>query len=99
MSDRASHFFGADAEVLFQDLKKLESFVFPDDKEYLLAELAKLKNDATSLNIEFRLLLRNKEVKWVQLKAFDLQPTGQLKEVAGFLEDITRRKDYELNLY
>lgn len=99
VSDTAKFFFGEDAEPLFQDLEKLLEYIFPDDRNFLLRELQSLEREVTSINTEFRLLLKDKEVKWVLLKAFALEPPGQQREIGGFLEDISKRKEYELNLY
>ncbi len=74
--------------------------VHPDDIDNLTKKFRSIrKKNLEEINIEFRILTANKEVRWVDSRNWIRQdPFGMISHIQGVLIDITNRKIAEQNL-
>lgn len=90
---------GIEVEQVQENPSVLNTMLHPDDRSFVLEELNSLMRNKKAIRMEFRLLLPNARIKWLCLKAYPVSSSTGQQLVAGMAEDITRRKEYELNLY
>lgn len=90
---------GIEAEQLQEDPSGLTALVHPDDRNFVVREIESFLRDEKPVRLEFRLLLQNAEIKWLCLKGYPVKSSSGKPLLAGMAEDITQRKEYELNLY
>lgn len=75
--------------------KPFLSFVYPEDKESTMQEVAKLQAGATTLNFENRFICKDGSLKWLNWNTYPDVNTGFLYAVA---RDVTSNKVYEESL-
>ena len=73
----------------------LLEIVYSSDKEYIVKECKKIINGEITQNIEFRIILPDKSVRWLCLNAFIDSKAQEATTIAGSLEDITSWKEME----
>jgi two-component system sensor histidine kinase VicK len=69
--------------------------VHPSDSDYLVKEYSKIISGEIVENIEFRIVLPDKGVKWLRLRAFLGGKAPESTTIAGYLEDVTAAKEKE----
>ncbi|TPE43478.1 PAS domain-containing sensor histidine kinase [Pontibacter mangrovi] len=73
--------------------------IHPDDREFVREQYQKLLEEKTGLqNVEFRTVLPNQEVKWLNVAAALLKDKAGNTFIGGYAEDITDTKAYLHNL-
>lgn len=99
LSDYFSVYFGLNAAKVIENPKLLVPLILSEDKAYLLKKLNSIEPQL-SIEVDFRLNVRGNSIRWLRCKA------GKMGEedlyngcIIGYAEDITTRKEYELNLY
>jgi PAS domain S-box-containing protein len=84
-------------EELYQDHESFVKSVHPDDKPNLLA---KLDNIQEGYDIEYRLVHADQSITWIRDQAFPiLDEHGQVYRIVGIAEDITKRKQAEIEIH
>ncbi|WP_347158973.1 PAS domain-containing sensor histidine kinase [Pontibacter chitinilyticus] len=81
----------ADSAVIFDT-------IHVDDKEYLAKEYAELLNGIPKRDLEFRIVLPDKVVKWICMTPQLITDRDGKQFIAGIAEDITAAKDNIGNL-
>jgi PAS domain S-box-containing protein len=75
------------------------TFIHPEDRQRVAETFATLLGDAPSLELEYRILRPDGEVRWVHVRGFQIRDaTRALVRHAGVVTDITERKHAELEL-
>jgi len=84
-------------EQLYSDPAKWIDYVFPEDRQHVQDNFAKLVSEAPAIDIEYRILWPGGEVRWVRSRGFKVRnSSGQVIRLAGIVTDITeRRKAHE----
>lgn len=86
---------GIPAEVINQNPRSWQEFVFPEDLEVVEKGIRQAFAGLTGA-AEFRVLSTNGSVRWLQGRVFPLKDEhGRVKQSAGVLIDITNRKQME----
>ncbi len=74
-------------------------FVFPDDRPRVLAAFDGLMRDSASLDLEYRIVRPDGEIRWVHVRGFQVRDTaGALIRHTGIVTDITERRLAELEM-
>ncbi|HBT88105.1 MAG TPA: hypothetical protein DEB50_06455 [Desulfobacter sp.] len=86
-------------DFLHSTVRTFESIIHPDDTRYV----ARVINDAVKLRqpweIEYRIFHRDGKIRWFYEKGKGtIDPQGRVKYLDGFIINITKRKQAELNL-
>jgi PAS domain S-box-containing protein len=85
--------WGRTVASLYADPGAWASFVLEDDRERVLSEFAALSADSPSLDIEYRIVRPDGEIRWVHLRAFQVRgSSGELVSLTGIVTDITARQ-------
>ncbi|MDQ4140090.1 MAG: PAS domain-containing sensor histidine kinase [Bacteroidota bacterium] len=79
------------------DIQWLIQSIHPDDRTFVEENWREFLNGNVSQRIEFRLQLPKEVVKWISLSAYYIYEDEQKKAIIGFAEDVTGRKERELN--
>lgn len=75
--------------------KKFMSFVYKDDVDITLQEVAKLKSGVTTVNFENRYVCKDSSLKWLNWTTYPDVESGLMYAVA---RDVTVSKEYEESL-
>ncbi|MEA3210712.1 MAG: hypothetical protein QOE70_3769 [Chthoniobacter sp.] len=68
-------------------------FILPEDRQRVLNDFAALTGDAASLDIEYRIVRPDGEIRWIRARGFQvLDAAHQLIRQAGIVTDITERR-------
>jgi diguanylate cyclase (GGDEF)-like protein/PAS domain S-box-containing protein len=88
---------GHDSNELLSEPTRYREIIHPDDREAVqLAMMALLQRDAQPAAMEFRMLSKSGEVRWVQNRSTPVrEEDGALLEIEGIFTDITERKQSE----
>jgi PAS domain S-box-containing protein len=71
-------------------------FIFAEDRERVVAAFDQLTGDAPSLEIEYRIVRPDGEIRWVRVRGYQIRDaTGKLNRHTGIVTDITERKKTE----
>ena len=74
----------------------MADFTVPEDRERVLAAFAALTGDAPSLDIEYRIVRPDGEIRWIRARGFQVRDAaGKLIRLTGIVTDITERKRVE----
>ncbi|MFC1949717.1 PAS domain S-box protein [Chloroflexota bacterium] len=88
--------YGYTAEEWLKDPTLWESAIHPDDKERVLAELAKANTIGEPYAHEYRILRKDKEVRWVEDHlAWGKDQQGNPVSINGVMYDITEHRKAE----
>jgi PAS domain S-box-containing protein len=75
------------------------SLIYPEDRNKVHAVIQKAIERGTSFNLEYRLVTREKQIKWVwEIGRSVLGDNGKVIALEGFITDITERITYEKTL-
>jgi PAS domain S-box-containing protein len=91
---------GYDAENIMKQQMPLENFIYPGDLQRVKeSELLVGRNGALSLGLDYRLLCADGTVRWVYDYIVPvINGTGEITHYAGYMLDITDRKNAEFEL-
>ncbi|MFP4382528.1 MAG: SpoIIE family protein phosphatase [Spirochaetia bacterium] len=85
-------------EELYRDPGSWISLVHPGDADRIAAALEYARNDAEQFNEEFRIIRGDGSVRWIWVRMFPVPGSNGTAGAAGIIEDITERKETELEL-
>jgi PAS domain S-box-containing protein len=92
--------WGRSLESLAAEPQKWADFVVPEDRARVAAAFAALREDSPRLDIEYRILRPNGEIRWVRTRGFQVRDaTNKLIRHTGIVTDITERKELESRLF
>ena len=90
--------WGRTCQSLYEQPRSWIDTVHPDDRDLVFASLER-QHRGVSTETEFRITRPDGSIRWVRCGAFPLQnQTGQVSRIAGLVEDITDRKQFEKEL-
>ena len=98
LSKNAPELLELPLEEIQQQPEKLLSLVQEEDRELIRMQIAALADQHPHAEVECKVLLPNHEHKWLRIKVFASQEKAKSKQLAGIVENITRRKEYELGV-
>lgn len=91
---------GISDEKILSKPQQLIDLVDKSDREFVVASVEKTAEESHPLDIEFRLFMPDQTRKWVRMQAYLLkQHLPHQRILAGTLENITKRKEYEQGLF
>ncbi|MCC9134889.1 ATP-binding protein [Pontibacter silvestris] len=92
-------FWGIKPESILSNPATFLTSVHDEDKEFLSHQYQKLLVSHEQTQAEFRIVLSNKEIRWVCLSACFLQDEKNHQNlIGGFAEDVTAHKEYTTNI-
>lgn len=96
MSGRAEELTGYSAQEFLEEPELWSAICHPNDRAHVLERIREHRRNKTALDIEYRILTKDHNIKWVREKAIPaLDDQGRLVRIDGFLEDVTERKEAE----
>jgi len=99
LNDAFMKIWGAEKSLYIKNPHLLFHTVAESDREYVNKKFENLFDGKNEDAFEFRIWTSNEQKKWISLKVFRSKDDDDLDEIVyGFGEDITLKKDYELNL-
>jgi two-component system sensor histidine kinase/response regulator len=91
--------WGRSPDSLKADPQQWSDFVVPEDRERARRAFAELASDARSMDIEYRIARPDGEIRWVQVRGFQVRDAADhLIRLAGIVTDITERKQTAIKL-
>ena len=85
--------WGRSAESLYANPQQWIDFALPEDRERVRGVFATLTGDAPSMDIEYRIVRPDGEVRWIHTRGFQVRDAaGELISLTGIITDITERK-------
>ncbi|MEO5859048.1 MAG: PAS domain S-box protein [Pyrinomonadaceae bacterium] len=85
--------WGRPVERLLNSPDDWISFIFPDDREGVLDAFSALGANSTPLDIEYRIVRPDGDIRWIRVRAFEIRNEEQVViRYAGVVTDITDRK-------
>jgi len=90
--------YGIEPEEVLADGAVLHSLRHPDDRAMVAQEVANVVNHGLPLYTEFRIVLRDGTLKWVQMMSSSVTTDGEGTIRNGVMLDITARKRAEAEL-
>jgi PAS domain S-box-containing protein len=99
-SDRMFTMLGYEPNEFQPTVEKWNDLVHPDDREETVSLLKEALASGKSYEAEFRGIKKEGEVIWVQGKGkvIEFDAEGKSSRMVGVYTDITKRKEYELQL-
>jgi two-component system sensor histidine kinase/response regulator len=91
--------WGRSVESLYANPRAWTDFIFPEDRDRVAGAFALLTGKAPSLDIEYRIVRPDGEVRWVRVRGFQVRDAAdQLIRHTGIVTDITERRSDEEKL-
>ncbi len=91
--------WGRSVASLLADPKEWANFILPEDRARVLAAYAALSDTAASLDIEYRIVRPDGEIRWVRVRGSQVrETTTAVVRHIGIVTDITARKQTEAEL-
>ena len=88
--------WGRPVSSLYDHPERWSDYLHPDDRERVTGAFGGMVGDARSLDIEFRIVRPDGEVRWVHSRGFQvLDGSNAVCRLAGIVTDITDRKHAE----
>lgn len=89
--------WGRKAEDLYAHPEKWADFILNEDRERVLEAFSALKGPVPNLDIEYRIVRPDGEIRWVRVRGFQVRDGTENKLIrhAGIVTDITERKKFE----
>jgi len=88
--------WGRSVDSLYTNPHQWSEFIFPEDRERVLASFATLTDNVSSIDIEYRITRPNGDVRWVNARGFQVRNVeDQLIRHIGIVTDITERKQID----
>jgi two-component system sensor histidine kinase/response regulator len=85
--------WGRSVESLYANPQKWVEFTLPADRERVLAVFAALTGDTPSLDVEYRIVRPDGEIRWIRARGFQVRDAaGKLIRLTGIVTDITERQ-------
>jgi two-component system sensor histidine kinase/response regulator len=85
--------WGRSAESLYANPQQWADFTVPEDRERVLEAFAALTRNSPSLDVEYRIVRPNGEIRWIRARGFQVRDAaGHLIRLTGIITDITERQ-------
>ena len=92
--------WGRSVDFLYENPHLWVDFIFPEDRERVKNAFAELQTSAPSLDIEYRIMRPDGEIRWVHVRGSQVRDTSdKLIRHIGIVTDITERKRVEDQLF
>jgi PAS domain S-box-containing protein len=96
LSPAFERIWGRSAASLYANPHEWTEFIFPEDRERVVAIFATLTQDAPSVDVEYRIVRPTGEIRWIRSRGFQVRDAaGKLVRTTGIVTDITERKQIE----
>jgi two-component system, sensor histidine kinase and response regulator len=83
-------------EAALANPRQWVDFIVPDDRERVLRSFAALRAETPTIDIEYRVVRPDDEIRWVRARGFQVRnAAGELTSLTGIVTDITERKQVE----
>lgn len=89
--------WGRPVESLHGNPHQWADFIHPDDRSRVTAAFAALTKEAPSLDIEYRILRPDGEIRWVRARGYQVRDAAENRVIrhTGIVTDITEKKKFE----
>ena len=93
--------FGRSASLLLADYREWRNSIHPEDLDYAERSLARVLEQGTVEDREYRIITADGQIRWLSDKCYIKQQVepGEPVIVVGMAEDITEKKQLELELH
>jgi diguanylate cyclase (GGDEF)-like protein/PAS domain S-box-containing protein len=82
--------WGRSVESLYANPHEWSDFILAEDRERVLAAFATLTGEARSVDIEYRIVRPDREIRWVRVRGFQVRDASdKLIRTSGIVTDIT----------
>ena len=99
LSPAFERIWGRSVAALYADPAQWRDFVLPEDRERTQLAFAALAGETRSLEVEYRIVRPDGEIRWVQVRGFQVRDVAdKLIRLAGIVTDVTGRKLAETKL-
>ncbi len=89
--------WGRSVESRYETPGDWTEFIVPEDRENAVAGLEALTRDAPTVDVGYRIMRPDGEIRWVHLRGYQVRDdAGELIRLIGIVTDITERKQLEL---
>jgi PAS domain S-box-containing protein len=94
LSGRMKELTGYSNDEFLADADLWTSMIYPDDRPRVIRTLHEHRTNRTPLDIEYRIITKDKALRWVRDKATPVvDEHGDITRIDGIMEDITARKE------
>jgi two-component system sensor histidine kinase/response regulator len=91
--------WGRPVEMLYANPERWVDFTFPEDRERVQRAFATLIGDEPSVDIEYRIVRPDGEIRWIRVRGFQVRDAaGKLVRLTGIVTDIHDLKLAELEI-
>jgi len=99
LSPAFERIWGRPAASVYENPQQWTEFVTPEDRPRVLAAFKGLMGDEPNLDVEYRIMRPDGEMRWVRVRGFKVRDAnGEVIRYAGIATDITEHKLAELRL-
>ncbi|RUO34275.1 GGDEF domain-containing protein [Aliidiomarina sanyensis] len=100
VSPAYNHIFGRDSDALLESYDEWKQSIHPDDLAYAMQSFAEVIETGANEARQYRIIRGDGEVRWLSDKCFFNRDktTGNVLTIVGIAEDITEKKEMELEL-
>jgi|GEM_PF-411068 len=99
LSDAYEEIWGLPKQTILDKPSAFIDSVHPEDKQAVVLEYKKFLEGDAKPQKEFRIIRPNADIRWVQAKTVAIKnEEGQVYRIVGIVEDITERKEFELQI-
>jgi diguanylate cyclase (GGDEF)-like protein/PAS domain S-box-containing protein len=90
ISPAIERIWGRSVESFYRNPQQWTDFIVPEDRERVLGVFAALTGEARSVEIEYRIVRPDREIRWVRVRGFQVWDTSdKLVRLSGSVTDIT----------
>jgi PAS domain S-box-containing protein len=91
--------WGRTVESLYANPQEWTDFILPEDRDRVRIAFARLTTEPTELDIEYRIVRPEGEVRWVRVRGYQVRDgAGSLIRHTGIVTDITESKRASLEI-
>ena len=91
--------WGRSVESLHANPHEWTEFILPEDRERVLSAFATLQREARSVDIEYRIVRPDGEIRWVRVRGFQVRDTSdKVIRTSGIVTDITEAHQAQVAL-
>jgi len=99
VSGRVEELTGYAGNEFLENPTLFNELIHEDDREWTWKKIEEHRRERTTLDLEYRILTKNREIKWIRDKAVPLlDEDGEILRIDGFMEDVTEKKILEEQL-
>ncbi len=95
---RMEELTGYPAKRFMSDSRLFYRIIHPEDRSYVSRRIEAALGSKSFIDIEYRIITRDRQIKWVRDRATPHYENGRVVRIDGFMEDITQRRKTEEEL-